>query len=180
MKKNLPKSPNLLRQPVNTPFVTKHHKDITTVLKIIIVLVEAIFILTLGMNSKAKLDINALEREVDFLGKQLDQYNAVETETRDIITRTAYYQDIVSQRQLVGNNVEKSINIIPAGISIKSIKLNAEKASLKMTTNRPLQISALITKYLEDGFVKEIILETAILNKITNEFDVAMEISFND
>jgi len=178
MNQKRAQSPNLLRKAVRSTFVSKHHKDITTFLKISIIIIEAVFVFILAMDSKVKIDINYLNKKIEFQGKLISEQHELESKTRDIISRTEHLKKLQSERKLLSFYAEKIISFKPQTTDIKYLKLNASKSTLEITTRNPLQISLLITKYLEDGFAKEIVLESAILDKFTNEFEVAIEVKF--
>lgn len=62
-------------------------------------------------------------------------------------------------------------------LEYKDFSLNGKKAIIEAQTKSPLTFSLLTNKYLTSGFVNQVILKSASLDKSTQKYNLSMEVS---
>jgi len=107
----------------------------------------------------------------------LDRRQA-ETKMRDVIKRTSKLQGLELGQKEFGPRVNKFISRMPRSVYLIKSYLQQADMSLTVETQTPLEVSLLISKYIEENFAQEITIKAATLDRTNNTYITTMEVVF--
>jgi len=173
------KSPNLLTpSAIREPLAEKAYPKITTSSKVITILVQAIFLLSLVLNAKFDSDIAKLQNKIAVLENKIAEKKVDENKAARIIEKIEKYKSIKTGRAKISSEVETleknntpGLEIMYASIKDKELEVLARAAS-------PLSFVKLTTQYFESNQIEEVVLESAVFNKFGNNFALGFKAKF--
>ena len=102
-----------------------------------------------------------------------------EEKVRTIILRTDFLKELESGRVTYTPRMEAFINGIPSNVFLDHSFVQDNLMSLTVETQSPLEVSLLISNYFNDGFAREVTIQSATLNRSENTFTTTLEVTFD-
>lgn len=176
-------SPNLLDAKLYQPqspldFKNYDASSFLVVLKVLIILTQAVFFILLGIHSLKASEIQKLRTELTKLTKSADYQQSIESETQATIRQIQLYKQAMEAKMPLHPQTKLLMETRIPGIEITELTITGKTAALKITVSAPLDMTRLITGYLKTETVDAIIIQGARLNTTKKIFYTDLEIWF--
>lgn len=176
MKKSYPNpSLNLLKTNYSESFAIKYHFKIAALSKIVIILIEAVLVFIIGLNSKTESEISALQSGIKEKETTIISHLETEKKARDVIKRTALLKDLQSRADAIPT-IKKVLGNLPKNAVLQTASFEALKAEITIETKTPVEASVAISQLLKNTAAQEIILKSAIMDVTANTFITNLEL----
>jgi hypothetical protein len=129
-------------------------------------------------NSRTVTQIENIQESVRGLQTHALSLRPTEEKLRDVIERTKTLKDIESASYRYSPRVDAFINKIPQNVTLMKSYVQSDSMTLTVKSEAPLEVSLLISRYFEDAFAQEVIIQTANLDRSENKFFTTMEVVF--
>jgi hypothetical protein len=149
-----------------------------TVVRNIIIFISISFGVMLIINFGAVTIINVQKLIQEKLLLEIEIFADVEEEAKKIDAKTVAYKKFANERQLILPKTQFVLDNIGSGIRLNSVDITSSNFALNLVSKTPLDITKLITEYLEGGIVSEIVIESASFDKSKEEFRVGLRGTF--
>lgn len=173
------RSPNLLYSVTSNPFapiIEKRHAQIATVAKVLVILVQLIFGAFIAINSKVAADISIAEKQVKELETKLIAKREQSKQVQNVIDKIEKLKKLKVSTPKLTDDVDGLMRFAPDPTIITQAYIRPSTVQISTDTVKPLEVSALISAYLEKGLASEVTIKTANMSKATGRFISTLEI----
>lgn len=171
-------TPNLLFEAPVNPVVEKHHLTVSTVAKVLVIAIQATFILLLGFNTKTVSDITKIENEVRALETQLTNKQNAITTIEETIEKTDRLRELQRTDVNLGQKLQTAIDNTPQRVLITETDITPTTFEMVIETSSPLDASFLMSSYINNNVAQQIVLKAASLSRATGKFLTTLEVTF--
>jgi len=168
------RSPNLLNSSIyQTSLSSRTNSTFTLISKIIIILLELLFVISLVIENYIDKKITTMQEQVGVLEKNLQDKTSDIKKIENTIESINTYKQLRAKRPILSENINTVLSSIPNSTVLKHVKAQTDSVSISVDSGSPLDVALIISKFLENKDVQQI-----ILNKV--EFDVAKNLYSSD
>ena len=176
------KSPNLLQNVLELQKLQGREKTQFKISRVawgLIILIQLLFIFLSLYNARTVIITKNLQTEIKALEANVSSKALAEEKVRTIILRTDFLKELESGRVTYTPRMEAFINGIPSNVFLDHSFVQDNLMSLTVETQSPLEVSLLISNYFNDGFAREVTIQSATLNRSENTFTTTLEVTFD-
>lgn len=109
---------------------------------------------------------------------EIDKYGDVEERARTVDAKTVAYKKFSNEREKIYPKVEFIMDNIEPGIEVTNLNVSPSSFSISFSGRSALDFTNLIVKYLDSGFISDVIIRSASLDKTENVFKVVLDGNF--
>ena len=173
-------SPNLLNKDLfeKNPLIEKAHVDVSLTAKILIIIVQIIYILLLGFNEKIINDIETLESQVRVYETEIRDSSDLVSKTKKVIAKTEKLKKLENERMEMSSAYDKVLRYLPEEANLISSSIEKGSMNITIETKTALEVSILMSNYFSEDLAEAIILKSARLNINEKTFTTQMEVVF--
>ncbi|OGC57249.1 hypothetical protein A3H26_02995 [candidate division WWE3 bacterium RIFCSPLOWO2_12_FULL_36_10] len=114
-----------------------------------------------------------MQEQVGVLEKNLQDKTSDIKKIENTIESINTYKQLRAKRPILSENINTVLSSIPNSTVLKHVKAQTDSVSISVDSGSPLDVALIISKFLENKDVQQI-----ILNKV--EFDVAKNLYSSD
>ncbi len=112
------------------------------------------------------------------LVEEIQTYSDIEEKAKRISDKTVMYKKFLSSRFLISDKVDYVIDNIGSEIELSNLDISQQGFSISISGKDAIDFTNLIVRYLEDGLVSEIVINSASLDKSENIYKVMLRGNF--
>ena len=112
------------------------------------------------------------------LVEEIESYSDIEEKAKRISDKTITYKKFLSSRFLISDKVDYVLDNIGPEIELSNLDINQQGFSISISGKDAIDFTNLIVRYLEDGLVSEIVINSASLDKSDNVYKVMLRGNF--
>ena len=112
------------------------------------------------------------------LVEEIESYSDIEEKAKRISDKTIAYKKFLSSRFLISDKVDYVLDNIGPEIELSNLDINQQGFSISISGKDAIDFTNLIVRYLEDGLVSEIVINSASLDKSGNIYKVMLRGNF--
>ncbi len=112
------------------------------------------------------------------LVEEIESYSDIEEKAKRISDKTITYKKFLSSRFLISDKVDYVLDNIGPEIELSNLDINQQGFSISISGKDAIDFTNLIVRYLEDGLVSEIVINSASLDKSENIYKVMLRGNF--
>ena len=112
------------------------------------------------------------------LVEEIETYSDIEEKAKRISDKTVTYKKFLSSRFLISDKVDYVIDNIGSEIELSNLDISQQGFSISISGKDAIDFTNLIVRYLEDGLVSEIVINSASLDKSENIYKVMLRGNF--
>ena len=112
------------------------------------------------------------------LVEEIQTYSDIEEKAKRISDKTVMYKKFLSSRFLISDKVDYVIDNIGSEIELSNLDISQQGFSISISGKDAIDFTNLIVRYLEDGLVSEILINSASLDKSENIYKVMLRGNF--
>lgn len=112
------------------------------------------------------------------LVEEIESYSDIEEKAKRISDKTITYKKFLSSRFLISDKVDYVLDNIGPEIELSNLDINQQGFSISISGKDAIDFTNLIVRYLEDGLVSEIVINSASLDKSGNIYKVMLRGNF--
>ncbi len=112
------------------------------------------------------------------LVEEIETYSDIEEKAKRISDKTVTYKKFLSSRFLISDKVDYVIDNIGSEIELSNLDISQQGFSISISGKDAIDFTNLIVRYLEDGLVSEIVINSASLDKSDNVYKVMLRGNF--
>jgi len=112
------------------------------------------------------------------LVEEIESYSDIEEKAKRISDKTITYKKFLSSRFLISDKVDYVLDNIGPEIELSNLDINQQGFSISISGKDAIDFTNLIVRYLEDGLVSEIVINSASLDKSENIYQVMLRGNF--
>ena len=112
------------------------------------------------------------------LVEEIETYSDIEEKAKRISDKTVTYKKFLSSRFLISDKVDYVLDNIGPEIELSNLDINQQGFSISISGKDAIDFTNLIVRYLEDGLVSEIVINSASLDKSENIYKVMLRGNF--
>jgi len=112
------------------------------------------------------------------LVEEIETYSDIEEKAKRISDKTITYKKFLSSRFLISDKVDYVIDNIGSEIELSNLDISQQGFSISISGKDAIDFTNLIVRYLEDGLVSEIVINSASLDKSDNVYKVMLRGNF--
>lgn len=110
--------------------------------------------------------------------EEIESYSDIEEKAKRISDKTITYKKFLSSRFLISDKVDYVLDNIGPEIELSNLDINQQGFSISISGKDAIDFTNLIVRYLEDGLVSEIVINSASLDKSGNIYKVMLRGNF--
>lgn len=173
-------SPNLLNKDSlkHNPLVEKFHIKISTISKILIIFVQIVYIVLLGLNSTTSDNITKLENEIKLYETKIESKKDIINQIKQINKRVEELKKLEQNRVKLNTKFNNVLNYLPNNSNLLTTSTKDESMKINLETKNALDVSILMSNYLNENIAEKIILKSANFDISKDTFRTEMEIKF--
>ena len=112
------------------------------------------------------------------LVEEIETYSDIEEKAKRISDKTVTYKKFLASRFLISDKVDYVIDNIGSEIELSNLDLSQQGLPISLSGKDAIDFTNLIVRYLEDGLVSEIVINSASLDKSENIYKVMLRGNF--
>ena len=112
------------------------------------------------------------------LVEEIETYSDIEEKAKRISDKTVTYKKFLASRFLISDKVDYVIDNIGSEIELSNLDISQQGFSISISGKDAIDFTNLIVRYLEDGLVSEIFINSASLDKSDNVYKVMLRGNF--
>jgi len=173
------RSPNLLNSSIyQTNLSSRTNNTFTSLSKAIIILIELLFVLSLVIESAVDKKITTTQNEVNVLEKNLQNKASEVTKIERVIRSINLYKQLKAGQPILSEDINLILSGIPKGTMLKHVKTQTDFFSVNVDSNSPLDVALMISTFLENKNVKQIVLNKVDFDVAKNLYSSAIDVEF--
>ncbi|HPD73905.1 MAG TPA: hypothetical protein P5014_02415, partial [Patescibacteria group bacterium] len=169
---------NLISKSQKLYIAPKFASEFILIIRKFIVGISVIFGVLLILNFTLSFMIQYQKGWQSKLVEEIQTYSDIEEKAKRISDKTVMYKKFLSSRFLISDKVDYVIDNIGSEIELSNLDISQQGFSISISGKDAIDFTNLIVRYLEDGLVSEIVINSASLDKSENIYKVMLRGNF--
>ena len=169
---------NLISKSQKLYIAPKFASEFILIIRKFIVGISVIFGVLLILNFTLSFIIQYQKGWQSKLVEEIETYSDIEEKAKRISDKTVMYKKFLSSRFLISDKVDYVIDNIGSEIELSNLDISQQGFSISISGKDAIDFTNLIVRYLEDGLVSEIVINSASLDKSDNVYKVMLRGNF--
>ena len=169
---------NLISKSQKLYIAPKFASEFILIIRKFIVGISVIFGVLLILNFTLSFMIQYQKGWQSKLVEEIETYSDIEEKAKRISDKTVTYKKFLSSRFLISDKVDYVIDNIGSEIELSNLDISQQGFSISISGKDAIDFTNLIVRYLEDGLVSEIVINSASLDKSDNVYKVMLRGNF--
>ena len=169
---------NLISKSQKLYITPKFASEFILIIRKFIVGISVLFGVLLILNFTLSFMIQYQKGWQSKLVEEIESYSDIEEKAKRISDKTITYKKFLSSRFLISDKVDYVLDNIGPEIELSNLDINQQGFSISISGKDAIDFTNLIVRYLEDGLVSEIVINSASLDKSDNVYKVMLRGNF--
>ncbi|MBI2414304.1 hypothetical protein HYV31_00460 [candidate division WWE3 bacterium] len=159
------------------PIIERYHIKFATVVKILVVIIQVVFLVFIAINSRIAADVSVLEKNVRALETSLTIRSKQSQEIQIVIDKITKLKKLEKTSPRLADTVFKLFKYTPNPEVLSKLDIRPSVIQISTETENPLEVSAIISSLLENNIAQEISIKTAYLSIANKKFISTLELT---